>query len=82
MLNIQISLSFNINLKPTISVFSNQAFPKSAYPVKNKKSKQHHLMLHIGISLRTKFQPKLSSVIFWSKFMVKNNINKKSEGLH
>ena len=39
--------------------------------VKNGKSEHHHCILHIGISLGTKFQLKLTNLIFWTKFAQK-----------
>ena len=42
--------------------------PKRIFPVKNGKSEHHRWILHIQISLGTKFQLKLIILIFWSKF--------------
>ena len=36
-----------------------------------QKSEHHHWILHIRISLDTKFQPKLTILIFWTKFAQK-----------
>ena len=41
------------------------------FPDKNTKSEHHHWILHIWISLGTKFQLKLTILSFWSKFAQK-----------
>ena len=53
--------------------------------VKNTKSEYHHRILHIRISLGTKFQLKLTVLIFWTKFAQKRVFpieNRKSEQHH
>ena len=42
--------------------------PKSVFSGINSKSERHHSILHILINLVTKFQLKLTSLIFWTKF--------------
>ena len=38
-----------------LTKFFGPSFPKRVFPVKNRKSKLHHAILHIRISLGTKF---------------------------
>ena len=45
--------------------------PKKVFPVKNWKSEHHHWILHIQISLGTKFQLKLTILIFLTRFTQK-----------
>ena len=44
----------------TILIFLHHVWPKRVFPVKNGKSEHHHWILHIRISLDTKFQRKLT----------------------
>ena len=60
---------------------SNEFFGQNL-PVENGKSEQHHWILHIRISLGTKFQIKPTIFIFWIEFtpiMVFPVENKKGE---
>ena len=50
------------------SDYVDQICPKKVFPVKNRKSEHQHWILHIRISLDTKFQLKLKILIFWTKF--------------
>ena len=65
-------------LVPNFS-FKDKLCPKRVVPVKNRKSEQHHQILHIQISLGTKFHLKLTILIFWTKFAQKgiSNLNQK-----
>ena len=54
-------------------------FPKKVSPVQNRKSEQRHWILHIRISLFTKFQLKLTILIFWTKFVQKGYFQSKTE---
>ena len=63
-------------LVPSFS-FNDKICPKMAFPVKNRKSQQHHWITHTQISLGIKFQFKLAILIFWANlpkkvFPVKN----------
>ena len=69
-LHIQISLVQNFNSNWQFRFFGPN-FPKKVFPVKNRKSKHHHEILHILISLGTKFQPILILLSFWTKFIQK-----------
>ena len=51
-------------------------------PVKNGKSEHHYWILHIRISLGTKFLLKLTILIFLTKFAQKGNFRSKTEILH
>ena len=53
--------------------------PKKVFPVKNRKSEHHHGILHIWISLGTKFQLKLITLSFWTKFTQKRYFQSKTE---
>ena len=57
-------------LVPNFS-FKDKICPKRIVPMKNRKIEQHHKILHIQISLGTKFQLKLIILIFWNKFAQK-----------
>ena len=41
------------------------------FSVENEKNEHYHLILHVRISLDTKFQLKLTTLIFWTKFTQK-----------
>ena len=60
----------NFTLNKQFWVFD-QNWPKTVFPVKNWKSQHHHWILDISISLNTKFQLKLTILIFWTKFAQK-----------
>ena len=48
-----------------------QICAKWLIPIENRKFENNHRVLHIQISLGTKFQLKLEILIFWSKFAQK-----------
>ena len=50
------------------SDFLDEICPKRVFSVQSRKSEQHHWILHIRISLGTKFQLKVTILIFWTKF--------------
>ena len=52
---------------------------KMVFPVENRKSEHHHGILHIWISLGTKFQLKLIILSFWTKFTQKRYFQLKTE---
>ena len=54
----------------TILTFD-KIYPRRLFPAKNKKSEHHHWVLQFQISLSTKFQRKLSILIFCTKFSQK-----------
>ena len=53
--------------------------PKKVFLVENRKSEHHHGILHIWISLGTKFQLKLIILSFWTKFTQKRYFQLKTE---
>ena len=53
--------------------------PKNVFLVQNRKSKYHHVILHIRISLSSKFQLKLTILSFWTKFTQKWYFQSKAE---
>ena len=69
-LHIQISPVWNFNSDSQFWFFGPN-LSKKVFPVKNKKSEHHHGILHIWISLGTKFQLKLTILTFWTKFTQK-----------
>ena len=48
-----------------------QVYPKGEIPVKNGKSEHHHRILHIRISLGTKFYLELTILIFLDQICTK-----------
>ena len=63
-------LGTKLQLKPTIW-FLVPNLPKKCVSDPKQKSEHLHWILHVGISLGTKFQLKLTSLIFWTKFTPK-----------
>ena len=59
-----------------------QMYSKKVFPVKNKKNKPHHWILHIRISLAVKFQFKRKILIFWTKFVQKEGFWSKTEKMN
>ena len=51
--------------------FLEQICPEKVFPIKNKKSEYHRWILHIWISLDTKFQIKQTISSFWTRFVQK-----------
>ena len=47
--------------------------------MKNEKSEKHHWVLHIWISLATKFQLKAIIITFWTKFAQKGYFRSETE---
>ena len=77
-LHIQISLLQNSSSNWQFW-FYGQNLPKKIVPVKNWKSEHHHWIPHIQISLRTKFQLKLTILIFLTRFAQKGFFWSKTE---
>ena len=48
-----------------------QVFTKRVFLVQNRKSSHHNWILHIRLRLGSKFQLKLTILIFWTKFAEK-----------
>ena len=61
------------------SRFAYLCLPKRVFPVENRKSEHHHWIVHIRISVGTKFQLKLISLILWTKFAQKGFFRSKTE---
>ena len=53
--------------------------PKRIFLVKNENNEHRHWILYIWISLGTKFQLKLTILIFWTKFAQKGFFRSKAE---
>ena len=66
-LHIQITLVQNFSSNWQFWFFGSN-LPKKIFPAENRKSEHHHGILHIWISLRTKFQFKLIILSFRNKF--------------
>ena len=77
-LHIQISLVQNFSSNWQFWFFGPN-LPKKVFPVENRKSEHHHGILHIWISLGTKFQLKLIILSFWTKFTQKRYFQSKTE---
>ena len=77
-LHIQISLVWNFSLNWQFWFFVPN-LPKKVIPAENRKSEHHHGILHIWISLGTRFQLKLITLSFWTKFIQKKNFQLKTE---
>ena len=77
-LHIQISLVRNFSSNWQFWFFGPN-LPKKVFPVKNRKSEHHHGILHIWISLGTKFQLKLIILSFWTKFTQERYFQLKTE---
>ena len=60
-------------------LYGQKIAPKRVFPVKNKKIEHHHWILHIRISLGTKFQLKLIILTFWTKFAQKEYFQSKTK---
>ena len=56
--------------------------PNKVFPIKNWKIGHHHWILHIWVSPGTKFQLKLTILIFWTKFAQKGYFQSKSEKMN
>ena len=60
-------------------IFFGPNLSKKLFPVENRKNEHHHKILHIFISLGTKFQLKLIILSFWIKFTQKRYFQLKTE---
>ena len=77
-LHIQVSLVRNFSSSWQVWFFGTN-LPKKVHPANNKKSELHLEILHIWISLGTKFQLKLIILSFWTKFTQKRYFQLKTE---
>ena len=77
-LHIQISLLQNFSSNWQFLSFGPN-LPKKLFPVEKRKNEHHHGILHIWISLGTKFQLKLIILSFWTKFTQKRYFQLKTE---
>ena len=59
--------------------FLDQIYQRKIFIFKNRKSEYHHWILHIQISLGTKFQFKLTTLIFLRRFTQKEFFWSKTE---
>ena len=74
--------SYQISVSTDNFDFLDQICPKRVFPIKNKKNKHYHWILHVGIRLRTKFQLKVTFLIFWTKFSQKGHFWPKTKKLN
>ena len=58
----------NLNFNKQFKFFGTNFPPKKDTSGKKQKSKHHHWILHIRISLSSYFQLNLTTLIFWIKF--------------
>ena len=77
-LHIQIILVRNFSSNWQFWFFGPNSSEK-AFPVESRKSEYHHGIPHIWISLGTKFQLKLITLSFWTKFTQKRYFQLKPE---
>ena len=76
--HIQISLVQNFSLNRQFWFFRPN-LPKKVFPVESRKGRHHHGILHIWISLGTRFQLKLTILSFWTTFAQKRYFQSKTE---
>ena len=69
-LHIEITLARNFSSNWQFWFFGPN-LPKKVFPIKNRKSEHRHGILHFWIILDTKFQLKLITLSFWTKFTQK-----------
>ena len=62
-----------------VSNLTYQIYPREIFMFKNRKSEHHHWIPGIQISLGTKFQPKLTILIFLTRFTQKEFLRSKTE---
>ena len=83
--HVQISLVRNFSSKWQF-LFFKPNLHKKVFPVENRKSENPDGVLHIWVSLGTKFQLKLIILSFWTKYTKKRYFQSKTEqaiqGLH
>ena len=77
-LHIQINLVRNFSSNWQYWLFGSN-LPKMVFPVENRKSEFHHGILHIWISLGTKYQFKLIILSFWTKITQKKSSGKQNK---
>ena len=75
---------FKLFLAPNFSLnwkfwFFGPHLTKKGISNRKQKSEHHHWILHIWISLSTKFHFKLTVLIFWTKFALKGYFQSKME---
>ena len=78
---------FKLFLAPNFSLnwkfwFFGPHLTKKGISNHKQKSEHHHWILHIWISLSTKFQVKLTVLIFWTKFALKSYFWSKTEKMN
>ena len=73
---------YQVSAKTDNFDFVDQIYPKRVFPVLNSKCEHHYCILRIRINLGTKFQLKLTNLIFWTKFVQKGYFWCKTEKLH
>ena len=78
LLHIQISLVWNFSSNWQFWFFGPNLL-KKLFPVEKRKGEYYHGILHIWISLGTKFQLKLIILSFWTKFTQKRYFQLKTE---
>ena len=64
------------------SDFLEQICPKSLFLVENRRNEHLNWILHIHIILGTKFQLKLTILVFWTKFAQKEYLQSKIEKIN
>ena len=73
------NLDTKFQLKLTNFDFFGPTLPKRVFLFVNKINEHHYWVLYIEIGLTMKFQPKLTILIFWTKFAKKRNLRSKQK---
>ena len=76
--------TFELVLAPNFSLnwqfwFLDRICPKRKFTVSNRKIKQHHSNLYIGVSLNANFQLKFTILIFFLLNLVKKGISSRKQ---
>ena len=74
--------SYQISASTDNFGFLDQIFPKTVFPFKNRKNEHHHWILHAKISVGTKFQLKVTILMFWTKFAQKGYFHSKTKKMN
>ena len=71
--------SYQISASTDNFDFLDQICQKRVFPIKNKKTEHHHWILHVRISVGTKFQLKVTILMFWTELSQKGYFHSKKK---
>ena len=80
-IRISLSIKFQFKLSLLTLFFLDQICPKRIILVENRKRQYHHWIVYIRIGLHTKFQLRLTILIFGAKFAQKECFRFKTENV-